>query len=348
MGDESFFSRHDHPAESRGPEEHGERRAHHTHGVAVADAAMESRLGQRAVVISFLGLMLTAVLQLVGVALSGSAALLADTLHNFADAGSAVPLWVAFSLGKRKPSRRFTYGLGRVEDLAGLFVILLILASAVAAGYEAVQRLLYPRQMTQVVLVAVMGVVGSLGNELVARYRLHVGREIHSAALVADGQHARADGLTSLGVALAALGVWLGFPLADPIVGLLIMLGILRIGWTSAKEVLSRLLDGVDPELMDTIREELEEEAGGAQVAQLQARWVGHRVRVDASLVFEGDLSLESAHLAALHAGHHLEHAVPVIEDVRIVAIPKGHSPLRTDGELIHAHDGLPQHTHAF
>ena len=171
----------------------------------------------------------TAVLQLGVVFLTGSVALLADTIHNFGDAGTAIPLWIAFMFARRKPSARFTYGFGRVEDLAGVIVVAIILSSALVAGYQAVDRLLNPQPVTFLGWLAAAGVLGFFGNEAVAVFRIRVGRQINSAALIADGYHARTDGLTSLAVVLGAFGVWLGFPLADPIVGLIITAMIFMI-----------------------------------------------------------------------------------------------------------------------
>ena len=218
----------------------------HTHGVVDPTIATTDR-GIWAIKWSFLILAATAVLQLVVVFISHSVALLADTIHNIADAGTAIPLWVAFALARRKPTETFTYGYGRVEDLAGLAIVLIILSSALVAGYEAIDRIIHPRPVMQLGWLAAAGVIGFLGNEAVAVFRIRVGREINSAALIADGYHARTDGLTSLAVVLGAFGVWMGYTLADPIIGLVITAAILGIVWQSAKAVLTRMLDGVEP-----------------------------------------------------------------------------------------------------
>ncbi|MDQ0381521.1 cation diffusion facilitator family transporter [Amycolatopsis thermophila] len=174
------------------------------------DSALEtSKRGMRTLVWSFLALFVTAIAQLVIVLFTGSVALLGDTIHNFADALTALPVGIAFALGRRAASRRFTYGLGRAEDLAGVVVVVIIALSAALAGYEAVERLIDPQPVTGLWVVAAAGVIGFLGNELVARWRITVGGQIGSAALVADGLHARADGFTSLAV---VLGGGLGFP----------------------------------------------------------------------------------------------------------------------------------------
>ena len=193
----------------------------HTHGT-IDPALLTTERGIWAVKWSLIGLAATAVFQVVIVFFSGSVALLADTIHNIADAATAIPLWIAFTLARRQPSRRFTYGYGRVEDVAGVMIVLTILFSAVLAGYESINRLLHPQPVEHLWAVAIASIIGFAGNELVAIFRIRVGKEINSAALVADGYHARVDGLTSLGVLFSAVGVWLGYPLADPIFGLLI------------------------------------------------------------------------------------------------------------------------------
>jgi cation diffusion facilitator family transporter len=225
----------------------------HTHG-AVDPGIVATARGIWAVKWSFVGLSVTALLQLFVVWISGSVALLADTIHNFGDAATALPLWIAFLLARRPASRRFTYGYGRAEDLAGVVIVGLILASAVVAGYQAVDRLLDPQPLSYPAVVAAAAIIGFIGNEAVAVFRLRVGRQIHSAALIADGHHARVDGWTSLAVLGSAVGAWLGYPLLDPIVGLLITAAIGRIVWQSAASVFTRMLDGVDPEIVDQIR----------------------------------------------------------------------------------------------
>ena len=186
-----------------------------------------SAAGMRALWVSLAVLAATAALQAVVVAVSGSVALLGDTLHNAADALTAVPLGIAFMLGRRPPSRRYTYGYGRAEDLAGVVIVLVIAASSALAGYAAVTRLAHPHPVSDLIAVAGAAVIGFLGNEAVARYRIRTGRRIGSAALVADGLHARADGFTSLAVLLGAGGVAAGWDWADPVVGLLITGAIL-------------------------------------------------------------------------------------------------------------------------
>ena len=223
-------------------------------------------------------------MQIVVVVVSGSIALLADTVHNVGDALTAIPLAAAFLLTRRPPTRRLTYGYGRTEDLAGLAVLAIILFSAVFAAYEAIQRIIHPQTPSYLLAVAIAGLVGFIGNEWVAIYRIRTGRRIGSAALVADGYHARVDGFTSLAVVAGALGVALGFRLADPIVGLLISVVILRIVWTSGKEIVLRALDGIDPKVVDEIRHQAGHVNGVLSVDEVRARWLGHEIRAELSI----------------------------------------------------------------
>jgi cation diffusion facilitator family transporter len=266
----------------------------HTHDAADAiDDAMEAnRAGVRALWISMAILLFTTVLQAVVVAFTSSVALLADTIHNFSDALTAVPLLVAFALSRRVATRRFTYGYGRAEDLAGLFIVLVVALSALVAGWEAVSRFLHPVPIEQPWLLITAGVIGFAGNESVAVYRIRVGRRIGSAALVADGVHARLDGFTSLSVVVGALGVLLGFPLADPIIGLLIAVSILVLLWGTVKSIGARLMDAIELDLVDGAERALRQADGVASILEFRMRWIGHRLVGSATLeVLAADLA---------------------------------------------------------
>lgn len=322
MTDETGAAHHDH---THG---HGHDHGHHhaswwariTHAVRphshdssdlVDDTLQASRAGMRALWISFAGLTVTALVQAVLVSMTGSVALLGDTLHNVADALTAVPLAVAFLLGRRAATRRFTYGLGRSEDLAGLVILLVMSASAVLAAVTALDRLLHPQHVAHLGWVAAAGLVGFAGNELVARYRITVGRRIGSAALVADGLHARTDGFTSLGVLLAAGGTALGWRWADPVVGLLITAAIVSVLCGAARQVFARVLDAVDPALVTRAEAALRAVPGVRAVDSLRMRWVGHQLHVETDVVVEAHLSLVEAHGIAVDAEHRLLHTVP-------------------------------------
>jgi len=280
---------HEHGHSHGGAAGHG-----HTHGV-IDPSLSSSERGVWAIKWSFVILAITSVLQFGVVLTSGSVALLADTIHNIGDATTAIPLWVAFVLVRRKPTARFNYGLGRVEDMAGILIVLIILFSALVAGYEAIDRLVHPQPITQLAAVAIAGVIGFIGNEAVAVFRIRVGKAMNSAALIADGYHARTDGFTSLAVVLGAAGVWAGFPLADPIIGLLITLAIFGIVWQSAKAVITRSLDGVDPGIGEDIRHAAEHVPGIQKVVDVKARWLGHRLHTDVSIAVDDALSVADA-----------------------------------------------------
>jgi cation diffusion facilitator family transporter len=304
----------------------------HSHDAADSvDSALESSAqGIRAVKISLVGLALTAALQMLVVAVSGSVALFADTVHNLSDALTAVPLWIAFVVGRRAANRRYTYGYGRAEDLAGLFIVAMIALSAVLAGVQAVRRLVDPAPVEHLGWVALAGLIGFAGNELVAVYRIRVGRAIGSAALVADGLHARTDGLTSLAVLAGAGGVAAGFPLADPIVGLVITVAILAVLRTAVRDVYRRLMDAVDPALVDLAEQSLSGTPGVTAVRAVRMRWIGHALHAEAELDIDGGVSVTDAHALAHEAEHRLTHDVPRLRSAVIHAYPAARHEVAT------------------
>ncbi|MEW2432991.1 cation diffusion facilitator family transporter [Streptomyces caniferus] len=304
------------------------------------DTAMEtSREGLRTLWLSLGILGLTSVIQLAVVALSGSVALLGDTIHNAADALTAVPLGIAFVLGRRAANRRYTYGYGRAEDLAGVAIVLTIAASSALAAYEAVDRLLNPRDITHLWAVAAAAVAGFIGNEWVARYRIRTGRKIGSAALVADGLHARTDGFTSLAVLLGAGGAALGWQAADPLIGLLITAAILMVLRDAAREVYRRLMDCVDPALIDAAETALRAVDGVRGVGQVRMRWIGHTLRAEADIVVDSRLTVVQAHALAVAAEHALIHAVPRLTAATV------HTDHTSDGT--DPHEALAHHATA-
>jgi cation diffusion facilitator family transporter len=344
---------HDHDHEHGHGNEHEHGHAHggwwaevqhlvqpHSHDAAdsVDDALVASGEGVRAVQLSLVGLGLTATLQLIVALASGSVAVLADTIHNFADASTAVPLWLAFWVGRKPANSRYTYGYGRAEDLAGVFVLLMIVASAAVAFWESLQKLLHPAPIDHLGWVAAAGLLGFVGNEIVAQYRIGVGQRIGSAALVADGYHARTDGLTSLAVLVGAAGVWLGFPLADPIVGLVITVAILIVLKDAAVQMWRRLMDAVDPALVEQARTAANEAEGVQSVSTVRARWIGHSIHAEALIVADADLTLGEAHQVAERARHNMLHAVPKLTSVTVHVDPCEHDGRDYHAELAH-HD---------
>jgi len=315
------------------------------HGV-VDPSILATQQGIWAIKWSFIGLFATAVFQIVIAMFSGSVALLADTIHNIGDAGTAIPLWIAFSLARRKPTKRFTYGYGRIEDLAGVAIVFMILLSAVIAAYASIDRFFHPQIVQYLWAVIVASVIGFIGNEAVAQIRIRIGKEIGSAALIADGHHARVDGLTSLSVLFGAVGVWLGYPLADPVVGLLITAAILRIVWESGKSIFTRMIDGVDPEVIDEIRNAVIHTAGVSDISEVRVRWLGHRLHAELNIAVTPGLSVEKGHELAKEVQHRLLHQLRYLSNATVHVDPVGAS-----GELYHRiaqheHDDLPAHSH--
>ena len=197
----------------------------HSHGL-VDRSILRSRAGLKAVGWSLGVLGVAATAQLLIFVLTDSVALLADLIHNFGDALTAVPLGIAFFL------RSY-----RAEKIAGLFVVLAIFVSACVALYETIMRFIHPQQLTHLWVLAAAGVIGFIGNEIAAQVRLRAGNRLSSPALIADGNHARVDGFVSLGVIASAIVVGLGFPRGDPIIGLAITLVIIKITWDSWRTV---------------------------------------------------------------------------------------------------------------
>ncbi|MEZ5564809.1 MAG: cation diffusion facilitator family transporter [Gammaproteobacteria bacterium] len=326
----------------------------HTHGVIDPTIATTDR-GIWAIKWSFVILASTAILQVVVVLISGSVALLADTIHNVGDAATAIPLWIAFVFARRKPSDQFTYGLGRVEDLAGMTIVALILFSALVAGYQTIDRLINPQEIHFLWAVAAAGVVGFLGNEAVAIFRIRVGREINSAALIADGYHARVDGLTSLAVVAGAIGVWLGFPLADPIVGGIITILIFGIVWQSARAVFVRALDGVEPEFTALLRHTGEHVPGVRGLQNVRTRWVGHHMHAEADVVVDDSMLVREAAIITENLKKQAEKHLPALASLRLALATgidpdeagraqRNPAPPHDHGDTAHDHDHHEHH----
>jgi cation diffusion facilitator family transporter len=300
-------------------------RPHHHDPRERVDRVLESSdRGIRAVKLSLLGLGATATLQLVVLLATNSVALLSDTLHNFGDALTAVPLWLAFNVGRRGANRRYTHGYGRAEDLAGIFIVVMIAASALVAGYETITRFVDPVEIENLPLVMMASAIGFVGNEVVALYRIRVGTEIGSAALVADGLHARTDGITSLAVLAGSLGVAAGYEVADPIAGAAITLAIVLILLNAARDVYYRLMDAVDPSLVDRIEEILRDVEGVVGIDEVRVRWIGHRLRAEVDVAVDDSLSVVAAHEIAEHAHHALLHGIPRLASAIVHTNPSG------------------------
>jgi cation diffusion facilitator family transporter len=308
----------------------------HDPGDSIDAALTSDGRGIRALKVSLIGLGVTAGAQLGVVLISGSVALLADTIHNFSDALTAIPLWIAFAIGGRAATRRYTFGYRRAEDLAGLFILLMIAGSAILAAYESISRLIDPQPITNLPLVIVAGLVGFAGNEAVALYRIRVGRSIGSAALVADGYHARTDGLTSLAVVFGALGVAAGYPLADPLIGLLITAVILVVLKQATGQMLERLMDAVEPELVGQVETIVASVPEVQSVDRLRLRWLGHALEASMAITVDRDMTVAEGHRVSEVVRHRLLHEVPRLDTASIHVNPCEHS-----GEDAH---GLTRH----
>lgn len=290
-------------------------------GVITADPSGE---GIRATKVSLVALGLTALAQGVIVLVTGSVALLSDTLHNLTDALTAVPLWIAFSLGRREPTSRFTHGYHRAEDLAGIAIVLAIAVSAGAIVWESVGRLSNPRSIEFASWVIAAGVVGALGNEWVARFRMRVGRRIGSEALIADGYHARTDAYTSLAVVGAGLGALAGWGWVDPVAGLTVAVMILVILRRTAIKMFGRLLDAVDPELVERATDLASSVEGVREVTAMRLRFSGHRLLATVSIGIDPGISVIEGHAIGEAVAHELAHRLPYALDVVVHVDPAG------------------------
>jgi len=282
--------------------------------------------GIRTVWLALALLGVTTVIQVVIVVWSGSVALLADTIHNFGDALNSIPLLIAFYLARRAATRRYTYGFARAEDVAGILIVVSIAVSAGVIFWESFQKLLNPQPMTNLGWVAAAGVIGFLGNEGVAMLQIGVGRKIGSAAMVADGQHARTDGFTSLAVVAAALATWLGFPIVDPVIGIVIGIAILFITWDATKTMWYRLMDAVEPDLIDTLEQTAARTDGVVRVNKVRARWMGHVLQTELDITLDEDLPIRESHRIVEEVRHALIHIQPRLALITVHVNPCGHS----------------------
>src|SRR5438309_10672406 len=284
--DDHDHGEHDHEHDGHGHGGHG-----HEHGRVDADL-YGNEVGLRAVQISTAGMLLVAVIQFAIATIGGSAGLFADALHNLGDVLTTVALWIAFVIARRAANQRYTYGYYRAEDLAGVFIVLVIIASAVAGAVESILKLTSGSVPTQLPLSMAAALVGVAGNELLAQYKISVGKRINSVPLIADGQHSRIDGLTSLAAFIGLVGVRLGLPIADPIAGIVITIVIVTVVFSTSRSVLQRLLDAVDPRVVPSIINTAKEVPGVEEVTDVRARWIGHTMHVVMNIEVDAELTL--------------------------------------------------------
>jgi cation diffusion facilitator family transporter len=294
----------------------------HGHQEAALDAALATDRGMWALKVSFAGLMATAIFQVVIVAISSSVALLADTIHNFSDALTAIPLGLAFWLSRRARNTRYTYGYGRAEDIAGVIIVMMIAYSAFEAIRHAIERIINPEPISNLGWVAAAAIIGFFGNEIVAVFRIRIGKQIGSAALVADGYHARTDGFTSLAVLAGAIGVWIGYPLLDPIIGILIGIAIMVIVFNTARDMWYRIMDAVDPSITERVESSAAVVDGVLEVHATAVRWVGHRLRAELHIVVDCQISTLASHNMAESVRHTIFHEFPAMVEVTVHVDP--------------------------
>lgn len=296
----------------------GHNHSHEEHSHIEIDLKRTNQEAIRTVWLALAALGATTIIQIGIVALSGSVALLADTIHNIGDTLNSIPLLLAFYLARKAATRRYTYGFGRAEDVAGIVIVLSIMISAVVVFWESIQKLLNPQPMQHLGWVAAAAFVGFVGNEAVALLQIRTGHKIGSDAMIADGLHARIDGLTSLAVLIAAGGTFLGFPIIDPLIGLLIGVTILFITKDAAVRIWYRLMDAVDPSVIDQIEHHSGEVAGVAGVEKVRAHWVGHQLFAELTLVVNGQLTLEDGEMIRAEVTGRLQRVIPRLGEIHV------------------------------
>jgi cation diffusion facilitator family transporter len=244
------------------------------------DDAQERRQANRAVAVSAIGLAATGLVELLLAVVTGSVGLLGDAIHNLSDVSTSAVVFLGFRLSRRPPTERYPYGLERAEDLAGIGIAVVIWASAAFAGYESIRKLIEHGHTAHVAVGIVGAAIGIIGNQVVARYKLVVGKRIHSATLIADARHSWLDALSSAGALAGLVAVALGQSWGDPVAGLAVTAFICHVGYEVTTDVVHRLADGVDPDVITTA----EAAAGsvpGVIHAHARARWTGRTLRVE-------------------------------------------------------------------
>lgn len=309
----------------------------HDHGdtdsVVVDAAVRDNNLGIITLWVSLGLLWITTVIQGIIYFYSNSVALLADTGHNFVDAMNSIPLLIAFYLARRAATRRFTYGFGRAEDIAGIFIVLSIVYSAGHIMLESFRRFFQPFPLENLGLIALAALVGFVGNEAVASLQIRVGKRIGSDAMVADGQHARIDGVTSLAVLIAVFGAWINIPIIDPIIGVLIGVTIIGIAWQAVRKVFYRLMDSVEPSIMNRIEHFAETVEGVEEILKLRVHWVGHRLFAEVTASVQDGLSLVESHAVASKIQQSLHDSIAAMGEVVVSIQP--HYVSQPNGSVI-------------
>lgn len=272
----------------------GQRDPAATFTVASHADAGERRQAVRALAVSGVGLAVTGLVELAIALLSGSVALLGDALHNLSDVSTSVAVFIGFRVSRRAPSERYPYGYERAEDLAGVAIAVVIWASAALAAAESVAKLVHHGHTHYVGWGIAAAAAGIAGNQLVARYKLVVGRRINSATLIADARHSWLDALSSAGAAIGLIGVLAGLPWADGVAGLVVTGFICHVGWEVSVDVAHRLMDGIDPDVL-AAAEAAAADVPGVRHAHARARWTGRTLRVEVEGWVDAATTVEEA-----------------------------------------------------
>jgi cation diffusion facilitator family transporter len=244
------------------------------------DDADERRQANRAIAVSAVGLAATGLAELLLAVLTGSVGLLGDAIHNLSDVSTSAVVFLGFRLSRRPPTEKYPYGMERAEDLAGIGIAVVIWISAAFAGYESIRKLIDHGHTSHIAAGIAGAALGIIGNQVVARYKLIVGKRINSATLIADARHSWLDALSSAGALVGLVAVAFGLPWGDPLAGLLVTAFICHVGYEVTKDVVHRLADGVDPEVIS----KAEAAAGsvpGVIHAHARARWTGRTLRIE-------------------------------------------------------------------
>ncbi|WP_332238732.1 cation diffusion facilitator family transporter [Sporolactobacillus sp. KGMB 08714] len=314
----------------------------HTHGGPIYSygSAGENISGNKeartrsGLIISLIGLLAIALFQAAVAAISDSTALLADTIYNFGNLLTSILLWAAFSLSRRRPTKRFTFGFRRSENLAGSMIVLVIFFSAVLAGYESIGGLFAGSSPSHLGAAAIAAAAGFIGNEAAAVCRIRAGKRIGSAVLIADGRRVRINGWTSLAVLAGILATWLGYPVIDPIIGLIIAFMILVTVKNAARTVFTQWLNGIDPKYIETIEKTAARVDGVRHVRDVKARrQLGHRIVAELSITLPSDSSVREGHAIVRQIIHRLRHEIEHLSAVQIHV-----EPAEEQGVSFHTH----------
>ena len=290
-----------------------------TDSQSVAVRELEHRgLANRAVAVSAVGLGLTGAIELIIALVTGSVGLLGDALHNLSDVSTSAVVFFGFWMSKRAPTPRYPYGYQRAEDLAGLGVALVIWVSALFAGYESVLKLIRGGATTNLTLGIGAAALGIVGNLAVSWYKLRIGRRIHSTSLVADARHSRLDALSSVGAMAGLFLVALGFPIGDPIAGLAVTVLIAHVGFEVTRDVLHHLLDGIEPELIDSVVALARSAPAVDEVVRARGRWTGRVIRLELELRLAPKATIRDGIAAQTWIEEHVRADHEMVDEVQV------------------------------